>query len=66
MSSSAYNVVSLFSGCGGMDLGFSHGFTYTGETYEALPFHVVWANDRIASLWMYITIISAQLMSRRM
>lgn len=46
MSSSAYNVVSLFSGCGGMDLGFSHGFTYAGETYEALPFHVVWANDR--------------------
>lgn len=38
-------VVSLFSGCGGLDLGLEGGFTYLNEVYEENPFHVIWAND---------------------
>ena len=38
-------VVSLFSGCGGLDLGFEGGFDVFGKTYERLPFNVKWAND---------------------
>ena len=38
-------VVSLFSGCGGMDLGFLGGFRFGGRFYRRLPFDVVWAND---------------------
>lgn len=40
-----YSVVSMFSGCGGMDLGFRGGFESSGKSYEALPFNIVWAND---------------------
>ena len=40
-----YRVVSLFSGCGGMDTGFVGGFESLGRTYDRLPFRVVWAND---------------------
>ncbi|MFI5201103.1 MAG: DNA cytosine methyltransferase [Candidatus Kapaibacterium sp.] len=40
-----FSVVSLFSGCGGLDLGFEGGFRYLGRPYERLPFEVVWAND---------------------
>lgn len=39
------NVVSLFSGAGGMDLGFEGGFTYLNEFYEKNPFDIVFAND---------------------
>lgn len=39
------NIVSLFSGCGGLDLGFRGGFDVFGERYDSLPFRVVWAND---------------------
>ena len=39
------SVVSLFSGCGGMDLGFQGGFSFGGKQYDRLPFDVVWAND---------------------
>lgn len=35
----------MFSGCGGMDLGFKGGFTFLGKRYEALPFKIIWAND---------------------
>ena len=38
-------VVSLFSGCGGMDLGFLGGFRFGGKFFERQPFEVVWAND---------------------
>ena len=38
-------VVSMFSGCGGMDLGFSGGFEIFGKSYETLPFEIIWAND---------------------
>jgi DNA (cytosine-5)-methyltransferase 1 len=40
-----FAVVSLFSGCGGMDLGFLGGFEVFGRRYRSLPFEVVWAND---------------------
>ncbi|WP_054745671.1 DNA cytosine methyltransferase [Amylolactobacillus amylophilus] len=39
------NVVSLFSGAGGMDLGFRGGFEYLGEEYDKNPFNIVFAND---------------------
>jgi len=38
-------VVSLFSGCGGMDLGFSGGFRFLNKWYSPLPFNIIWAND---------------------
>lgn len=40
-----YKVISLFSGCGGLDLGIQGGFTYLGKYYERMPFDIVWAND---------------------
>lgn len=40
-----YSVVSLFSGCGGMDLGFRGGFHVFGKTYPRQPFDIAWAND---------------------
>jgi len=39
------NVVSLFSGCGGMDLGFVGGFKFLSESYTKNPFNIVFAND---------------------
>lgn len=38
-------VVSLFSGCGGLDLGFEGGFDYLGEEYPENDFNHVFAND---------------------
>ncbi len=43
--SKQHTVVSLFSGCGGMDLGFRGGFPFGGKFHQRLPFEVVWAND---------------------
>lgn len=40
-----YTIVSLFSGCGGMDLGFLGGFTYLDKFYESNPFEIVFSND---------------------
>jgi len=40
-----YKVLSLFSGAGGLDLGFTGGFTYLGEKYERLPFEILRAYD---------------------
>jgi len=40
-----YSVVSLFSGCGGMDLGFRGDFSIFGRKYEKNPFNIVWANE---------------------
>ena len=40
-----HTVISMFSGCGGMDLGFRGGFTFRGREYEKHPFKIVWAND---------------------
>ena len=38
-------VASLFSGCGGSDLGTLGGFSYLGNEYPRLPFDVVYAVD---------------------
>jgi DNA (cytosine-5)-methyltransferase 1 len=40
-----YRVVSMFSGCGGMDLGFRGGFEIFGKEYKKHPFRIIWAND---------------------
>jgi DNA (cytosine-5)-methyltransferase 1 len=40
-----FRVVSMFSGCGGMDLGFLGGFKVFNRSYEALPFNISWANE---------------------
>jgi DNA (cytosine-5)-methyltransferase 1 len=42
---SAITLVSLFSGCGGMDLGFKGGFTFLGKTYAPHNFDIIWANE---------------------
>lgn len=38
-------VVSLFSGCGGMDLGFIGGFDFLGRHYNRTMFDLIWANE---------------------
>ena len=40
-----HTVVSFFSGCGGLDLGFVGGFDYNGLGFPKLPFRVVAAYD---------------------
>jgi len=40
-----FEVVSLFSGCGGLDLGLHGGFKFLGKKYKANPFRVIYAND---------------------
>jgi len=40
-----FKVISLFSGCGGMDLGFKGGFDFLGQRYAENPFEIIWAND---------------------
>lgn len=40
-----YRIISLFSGCGGMDLGFLGGFNIYGQKYRKLPFQIVYANE---------------------
>lgn len=42
---STYRVVSLFSGCGGMDLGFRGDFHFLGQYYKKNNFEIVFAND---------------------
>lgn len=42
-------VVSLFSGCGGMDLGFLGGFEFLGEKFARLANRIVFANDSSAA-----------------
>lgn len=38
-------VTSLFSGCGGLDLGFTGGFSFLGRAYDRLDTQIVFAND---------------------
>lgn len=45
MARKKIKVVSLFSGCGGMDLGFSGGFTFRGHDFPRPGFEIVFAND---------------------
>ena len=40
-----YSVVSLFTGCGGLDLGFVGGFTSLNKKYATRKFNIAWAND---------------------
>jgi len=39
------SVVSLFSGCGGLDLGFVGGFSFLGKDYKKNNYDIIWAND---------------------
>ena len=41
----AKNIASLFSGCGGLDLGFTGGFNLRGQDYPRLDTNIVFAND---------------------
>ena len=43
--SGQYRVVSLFSGCGGFDLGILGGFIVFDKKYKKRKFDLVWAND---------------------
>lgn len=38
-------IASLFSGCGGLDLGFTGGFDFRGHNYDRLDTSIVFAND---------------------
>ena len=40
-----YKIASLFSGCGGLDLGFIGGFDYLGRHFSRNSVNVVFAND---------------------
>ena len=39
------SVISLFAGCGGMDLGFSGNFDFLGHHYDKTGFKIIWANE---------------------
>ncbi|MBR4171015.1 MAG: DNA cytosine methyltransferase [Kiritimatiellae bacterium] len=41
----SYRIVSLFAGCGGLDLGFIGGFNFLGREFCRNNFDVVWANE---------------------
>ena len=45
MPARVQHLVSLFSGCGGMDLGFRGGFRFGGRFFGELPFKSIWAID---------------------
>lgn len=40
-------VISLFCGCGGMDLGFQGDFTYLNKYYPTNPYEIIFENDII-------------------
>lgn len=40
-----FSIISLFAGCGGLDLGFIGGFESNGKKYQKHPFIIDWAND---------------------
>lgn len=44
-SNKFYSVISLFSGCGGLDLGFIGNFEFLEKRYPQNSFKVIWAND---------------------
>jgi len=45
LSFNRYKVISLFCGCGGLDLGLIGGFDFLGSYYCKNPFEIVLAND---------------------
>jgi DNA (cytosine-5)-methyltransferase 1 len=40
-----YSIISLFTGCGGLDLGFVGGFAFLDKFYPKNNFEITWAND---------------------
>lgn len=44
-SNKVFTIVSLFSGCGGKDLGFLGNFNIFGKHYEKNNYKIIWAND---------------------
>lgn len=40
-----YTIISLFAGCGGLDLGFKGDFDFQGNKYAKRKFEIIWAND---------------------
>ncbi|ADO07587.1 hypothetical protein HPPC_06895 [Helicobacter pylori PeCan4] len=40
-----FTITSLFSGCGGLDLGFCGGFNFLNRHYAKNPFKIIYAND---------------------
>jgi len=40
-----FPTISLFTGCGGLDLGFVGDFEFLGKKYPKRNFEIVWAND---------------------
>ncbi|MBQ6472932.1 MAG: DNA (cytosine-5-)-methyltransferase [Victivallales bacterium] len=44
---SLYSVMSFFSGCGGLDLGFLGGFNVFNSHYERMPFEIIDAYDNL-------------------
>lgn len=44
-SNKPITVISLFSGCGGMDLGFLGDFRFLGKEYAKTGFKIIWANE---------------------
>lgn len=40
-----FSVISLFAGCGGLDLGFRGNFEYLGNKYDDNGFDIIWANE---------------------
>ena len=45
IDSKSLAVISLFSGCGGMDLGFSGDFYFLDKYYKRTGFNIIWANE---------------------
>lgn len=45
MMNKTYRIASLFSGCGGLDLGFTGGFSFLEKQYDRHPTTIVFAND---------------------
>jgi len=45
VAAGASSVLSMFCGCGGLDLGFLGGFRYLGESFPCLPFNILDAID---------------------
>lgn len=41
----SYKVLSLFSGCGGLDLGFQGGFRFLDKNFSKNNFQIIWSND---------------------
>lgn len=40
-----YSIISLFTGCGGLDLGFQGGFSFLNKDYHENNYEITWAND---------------------